>query len=107
MSKMEEDPYMGYFDQNGMLQISDILLKISSDENFLYIVKEQNLDAEIYDKLISEILDEMKMNKINIDRLEEDFDLFTFMDLTPFGINEPEYAQKDKIPFIGKNVALK
>ncbi|MBS1762786.1 MAG: hypothetical protein JSR00_07915 [Bacteroidetes bacterium] len=70
---MEEDPYMGYFDQNGMLQISDILLKISSDENFLYIVKEQNLDAEIYDKLISEILDEMKMNKINIDMLEEDF----------------------------------
>lgn len=100
-SKEEEDPYKIIFDQNGLLQVGDILMKISSDEKFFYIVKEQYLDPEVYVKLISEFYDELKMDKINVDRINEDFDLFALIDYTPFGINEPEYKGEEKRPFWG------
>ena len=101
ISKDGDDPYDVYFDQDGLMQVEDILIKISSNEKFLYIIKEQNLDPELYNKLISEIYDELKMDKINVDRLEESFDLLGMVDYTPFGINEPEITNEDKRPMFG------
>lgn len=97
----DEDPYIEFFDQDGLLQVEDILIKISSDEKFFYIVKEQNLDPDVYSKFLSEFYDELKMDKINVDRLNEDFDMFALIDYTPFGINEPEFAVEEKRPCIG------
>lgn len=100
-SKEGDDPYNLYFDEDGLMQVEDILIKISSNEKFLYIIKEQNLDPELYSKLISEIYDELKMDKINVDRLEENFDLLGMVDFTPFGINETENTSGNKRPMFG------
>lgn len=100
-SRDEDSPYYTVFDQDGLFQVGDILMKLSSDEKFFYIVKEQNLDPEVYAKLLAEFYDELKMNKINVDRVNEDFDMFSLVDYTPFGINEPEIAISEKRPCIG------
>lgn len=83
------------------MQIEDILIKISSNEKFLYIIKEQNLDPDLYSKLLNETYDELKMDKINVNRLEENFDLLAMVDYTPFGINEPETSTGKPRPMFG------
>lgn len=100
-SREGEDPYATVFDQNGLLQVGDILMKISSDKKFFYIVKDQNLDPTVYAELIAEFYDQLKMDKINVDRINQAFDMFSLIDYTPFGINEPEIAISDKRPCIG------
>lgn len=44
----QDSPYNYYFDTDGLMQIANVLIKISDDDKFLYIVKEQNLDPEVY-----------------------------------------------------------
>ena len=103
-SREGDDPYATVFDSNGLLQVEDILMKISNDEKFFYIVKEQNLDPAVYTKLLAELYDELKMNKINVDRVNENFNMFAVIDYTPFGINEPLITTAEKRPCIGTGV---
>lgn len=105
-SRSSDSPYNYYFDENGLLQVGDLLLKISHDDKFLYVVKEQNLDPIVYEKLLLETFDELTMNKINVNRLEENFNLLALMDFTPFGINEPENTGFDKRPMFGTTTTL-
>jgi hypothetical protein len=59
------------------------------------------LDPELYNKLLSEFYDELKMDKINVDRINQDFDMFALVDYKAFGINEPEIGVTERRPCIG------
>ena len=58
----------------------------------------------MYTKLLAELYDELKMNKINVDRVNENFNMFAVIDYTPFGINEPLITTAEKRPCIGTGV---
>lgn len=94
--------YSLIFNEDGLLQVDDIILKITDDDKFLYTLKEEFSNPETYNKLVNEIYDSNKMNKINVDRsLEIDFDLVEYTDENPFGEFENLYGAQQNRPMFG------
>ncbi|MFZ1527598.1 MAG: hypothetical protein WAT19_02535 [Ferruginibacter sp.] len=96
--------YSLIFNEEGLLQVDNVIMKITDDDKFLYTLKEEMSDPETFNKLLNEVYDGLKMNKINVDRdLTEVFDLIDFTADNPFGKLESLYAGTEKRPMFGSN----
>lgn len=85
------------FNEEGLVQVDDVIMKITSDEKFLYTLKVEYSNPETFEKLLAEIYDGLKMNKINVDRkLTEEFNLIDFTSENPFGKLESLYNETEK-----------
>jgi len=94
--------YSLIFDENGMLEVDNIIMKITDDDKFIYTLKEELASPDAYAKLLQEIYDGFKMNKINVERkLEEDFSLIDFTSENPFGKLEELYSGAGKRHMFG------
>jgi hypothetical protein len=81
--------YSSIFNAQGLLQVNDVIMKITDDDKFLYTVIQQYADAATMTNLINEVYDPIKMNKINVDReLTTNFSLLDFTVANPFGTLE-------------------
>jgi hypothetical protein len=90
------------FNEEGLVQVDDVIMKITSDDKFLYTLKEEYSNSETFDKLLAEIYDGLKMNKINVDRkLTEEFNFIDFTAENPFGKLESLYNETGKRPMFG------
>lgn len=99
--------YSLIFNQDGLLQVDNIIMKISEDDKFLYTLKEDMTDSATFNKLINEIYDGLKMNKISVDRnLSEEFSLIDFTSENPFGKLESLYGGDEKRPMFGTVVTF-
>ncbi len=78
--------YSTIFNAQGLLQINDVIMKITDDDLFLYTLLQQYADAATMTNLINEVYIPTKMNKINVDReLTENFSLIDFTAENPYG----------------------
>ncbi|MFZ4769896.1 MAG: hypothetical protein ACOYLO_06910 [Ferruginibacter sp.] len=104
LSRGEGSIYNQFFDENGFLQVSDIIMRISDDDAFLYTVKEEYADQQAFDKLFNEIYDAMIMNRINVDRsMEEEFDFVNFNLENPAGEFEAIFSGAERRPMFGSS----
>jgi hypothetical protein len=78
--------YSLIFNAQGLLQVNDVIMKITDDDVFLYTLLQQYADAATMNNLINEVYDPIKMNKINVDReLTANFSLINFTAENPYG----------------------
>jgi hypothetical protein len=86
---LSRDPnsiYSSIFNAQGLLQVNDVIMKITDDDLFLYTLLQQYADATTMNNLINEVYDLTKMNKIKVDReLTENFSLIDFTAANPYG----------------------
>jgi hypothetical protein len=83
------NPYSDFFDENGFLQVSNVVLKLSSDEQFVYTLNAAMADSVNYNLMLNEVYNAIIMNKINVDRdFSLPFEFFAFMAANPNGENE-------------------
>ena len=101
-SRAPNSIYNLIFNEEGLLQVDDVIMKITDDDKFLYTLKEGISDSVTFNKLLNEIYDGLKMNKINVDRsLLEEFNLIDFTAENPFGELEALYNADQKRPMFG------
>jgi hypothetical protein len=83
------NPYSDFFDENGFLQVSNIILKLSSDQNFVYTLDQAMADSTNYNNMFNEVYNAVINNKINVDRdFNLPFEFSAFMNSNPNGQNE-------------------
>jgi hypothetical protein len=102
LSRGDNSIYNQFFDENGFLQVSDIIMRISDDDAFLYTVKEEYADQQAFNHLFNEIYDALIMNRINVDRsMSEEFDLINFTLENPAGEFEAIFTGAERRPMFG------
>jgi hypothetical protein len=81
--------YNQIFNSDGLLQVGNILLKISIDDQFIYSLKQEFSTPEAFNNLLSEVYDAARMNKIVVDRnIYDNFNFDAFSQQNPHGIQE-------------------
>lgn len=106
LSRDSNSIYNQFFDENGFLQVSDIIMRISDDDAFLYTIKEQYADQQAFNNLFNEIYDALIMNRINVDRsMSEEFDLIDFTLENPAGEFEDIFTGLERRPMFGSNTS--
>lgn len=102
LSRDSNSIYNQFFDENGFLQVSDIIMRISDDDAFLYTIKEEYADQQAFNNLFNEIYDALIMNRINVDRSrDEEFDLVEFTLENPSGEFEAIFTGAERRPMFG------
>lgn len=106
LSRNENSIYNQFFDENGFLQVSDIIMRISDDDAFLYTVKEEYANEEAFNDLFNEIYDALIMNRVNVDRnMAEEFDLIDFTSENPSGEFEEIFTGIERRPMFGSSTS--
>jgi hypothetical protein len=78
--------YSSIFNAQGLLQVNNVIMKITDNDLFIFTLLQENADAATMASLINEIFIPSKMNKINVDRdLTTNFSLIDFTALNPYG----------------------
>jgi hypothetical protein len=96
-------PYDLIFNFDGLLEIDNVILKISDDEKFIYTLKEDYVNTTTFNNLVSEIFDAMTMNKINTDRnVSSEFNFSEFMIQHPSGVEEARTNANLRRPMFGQ-----
>mgnify|MGYP003411752826 FL=1 len=104
LSRNENSIYNQFFDENGFLQVSDIIMRISDDDAFLYTVKDEFANQQAFNNLFNEIYDALIMNRINVDRnMSEEFDLIDFTLDNPAGEFENIFTGQERRPMFGSS----
>lgn len=84
-----DSTYNVYFNEDGLVQLENIIMKISGDEKFIYTMTEENLTNETLAEIITESYNAGIMNKITLGRqFDVDFDIKLFITEHPNGIIE-------------------
>jgi hypothetical protein len=84
-----DSPYDVYFNEDGLLQLENIIMRITGDEQFIYTITEDNLTEETLTQIINESYEAGLMNKITVDRDKDvEFDITLFIDEHPNGVVE-------------------
>jgi len=96
------NPYDLIFNKDGVLEIENVIIKITDDDKFIFTLKEEFANEENFNKLINMVYDELIMNKLNVERnINEEFNLMSFIVQFPNGINEALNNTESKRPMFG------
>ena len=96
------NPYDLIFNQDGVLEIENVIIKITDDDKFIFTLKDEFANEENFNKLINMVYDELIMNKLNVERnINEEFNLMSFIVQFPNGINEAFNNTESKRPMLG------
>ena len=97
------NPYNIIFNSDGILEVNNVIIKITDDDKFLITLKELYLNDASFNNLVNAVYDPSKMNKINVDRnVAVQFDLVGFTNINPYGHEEELNTEAEKVPFFGK-----
>jgi len=82
-------PYDLIFNSDGLLEVENVIMKITDDDKFIYTLKEKQANSTTFNNLVKEVFDTLTMNKINVDRnAVSPFNFAEFMALNPNGQQE-------------------
>lgn len=96
------NPYNLIFNADGLLEIDNVIMKISDDDQFLYTMKEEYSNPETFNGLVNEVYNAIKMNKINVNRnLTAEFNFSDFSTQNPFGVEEARNNASLRRPMFG------
>lgn len=82
-------PYNLIFSSDGLLEVDNVIMKITDDDKFIYTLKEEYANGTTFNNLVNEVFDALRMNKINVDRnATAQFNFAEFMTQNPNGQQE-------------------